>query len=227
MNFLDLIIYGIETQISDRERLHNGEILFRFRKGDRYFQRAINRKEIMLFNGGGMSSSSLEEMVCKEVMEYFKCPKEFEENKNTLRLGDWVICEDSGVVGRIINFYTPTSCEEQIMVKTCNGRRYHAPKRLWKHYQFGTTATQVFTDELAFMERNPNLSRPPELLASEGSLLNPHGQYAIKFAQNHGISINEALEHPTVKAHAEVINSLNEQVLKEIYPKQNFLKNGG
>lgn len=145
-------------------------------------------------------------------MAYFKGIKK--PAKPTLKLGDWVICTESGVVGQIINFYTPTACEEQIMVKTRDGIRYHAPKRLWKHYLFGTTATQVITDELAFM-------------ATESSLLNPHGQYAIKFAQNHGISINEAFEHPTVKAHAEAINSLNEQVLKEIYPKQNFLKNGG
>lgn len=227
MNFLDLIVHGIEVQMYDKEKFHNGEILFRFRKGDRYFQRAIPRKEIILFNGGAVSSSLLEGMICREVMEYFKNPKDFEENKDTLRLDDWVICTESGVVGRIINFYTPTSCEEQIMVKTRDGRRYHAPKRLWKHYHFGTTATQVFTDELAFMEKNPNLSRSPELLVTENSLLNPHGQYAVKFAQNHGISINDALEHPTVKAHAEVINSLNETVLKEIYPKQNFLKNGG
>jgi len=221
MNIFDLLAQGIEAQMSNEENFVQDAITFRFRKGDRYYQRVIPRKEIILFNGGAVSSSLFEDMICREVMEYFKNPKGSEKTENTLQLGDWVICSESGVVGRIINFYTPTACEEQIMVKTRNGRRYHAPKRLWKHYQFGVEATTVITDELSTTMGGIKASE------YDGDMLNEHGKYAIKFAQNHGISINEALEHPTVKAHAEVINSLNEQVLKEIYPKQNFLKNGG
>ena len=38
---------------------------------------------------------------------------------------------------------------------------------------------------------------------SEENLLNPAGEYAIKFAKNHGISVAEAMEHPMVKARFE------------------------
>ncbi len=33
--------------------------------------------------------------------------------------------------------------------------------------------------------------------------LNEHGKYAVQFARNHNISIQEAYDHPTVKAHKE------------------------
>lgn len=38
-------------------------------------------------------------------------------------------------------------------------------------------------------------------------LPNPAGQYAVKFAQNHGMSINEAMEQPMVKARFEFFNA--------------------
>lgn len=44
----------------------------------------------------------------------------------------------------------------------------------------------------------------------ENPYLNDHGKYAAQFARNHGISIQEAYEHPTVKAHKEAINHLRE-----------------
>lgn len=34
-------------------------------------------------------------------------------------------------------------------------------------------------------------------------LLNPYGEYLLKFAKNHGITVSEASEHPTVKARYE------------------------
>lgn len=34
----------------------------------------------------------------------------------------------------------------------------------------------------------------------EGEMLNPYGEYVLKFAENHGISIAEAYEQPMVKA---------------------------
>lgn len=104
-----------------------------------------------------------------------------------LQVGDWVICTVSNVVGRIVKFYTPTASEEQIMVMTRDGKRYHAPARTWKHYHFGNRTAGLYIDEHA-------------------SLLNTHGQYAAKFADNHGICIDAALEHPTVKAHKEYLN---------------------
>lgn len=141
MNVLDLLTRGINVEMFNERKSSTDEVIFRFRKGDKYFQRAVPMLEIVKFNWGAVSSSLLEDMICREAYEYFK------EEKSILKYGDWVICTESGVVGRIINFYTPTSCEEQIMVKTRDGRRYHAPTRLWKHYQFGFEASTVIMDE--------------------------------------------------------------------------------
>lgn len=44
-----------------------------------------------------------------------------------LKIGDEVICRESGVIGKIIKFYIPTSCAEQTMIQTLDGRKYHAP----------------------------------------------------------------------------------------------------
>lgn len=46
-------------------------------------------------------------------------------------IGDRVICTDSGVIGKVLKFYNPTACEEQTLVKTDDGREYHAPTRTW------------------------------------------------------------------------------------------------
>lgn len=47
-------------------------------------------------------------------------------------IGDRIICGETGVIGKCIKFYIPTACEEQTMVLTDDGRRYHAPTRLWE-----------------------------------------------------------------------------------------------
>ena len=39
---------------------------------------------------------------------------------------------------------------------------------------------------------------------ADEKLLNPAGEYAVKFAENHGISVAEAMERPMVKARFEV-----------------------
>lgn len=49
-------------------------------------------------------------------------------------IGDRVICTVSGVSGIVEQFYVPTACEEQTMVLTNDGRRYHAPTRQWMRY---------------------------------------------------------------------------------------------
>lgn len=46
-------------------------------------------------------------------------------------IGDTVLCIESGVVGEVLSFYTPTSCEKQTMVLTDDGRKYHAPTNCW------------------------------------------------------------------------------------------------
>ena len=47
-------------------------------------------------------------------------------------IGDKVICVISGVIGIVEKFYVPTSCAEQTMVITQDGRRYHAPTSEWR-----------------------------------------------------------------------------------------------
>ena len=44
----------------------------------------------------------------------------------------------------------------------------------------------------------------------QNPMLSEHGKYALQFARNHGISIQEAYNHPTVKAHAESLRQLRE-----------------
>lgn len=50
------------------------------------------------------------------------------------------------------------------------------------------------------------------------SILNPHGEYVLKFAKNHGMSIAEAHEHPMVKAHLEFTNSMGSEMFRESQP---------
>ena len=44
-----------------------------------------------------------------------------------MKIGERVVCMLSGVSGVIIKIYTPTVSEMQIMVRTDDGRLYHAP----------------------------------------------------------------------------------------------------
>lgn len=48
-----------------------------------------------------------------------------------ININDKVICTVSGVTGRVIKQYTPTACEEQTMIICEDGRKYHAPTRLF------------------------------------------------------------------------------------------------
>lgn len=49
-----------------------------------------------------------------------------------MEIGDKVICNIDGVCGEIVKIYKPTACEKQIMVRTHDGRTYHAPYPLWR-----------------------------------------------------------------------------------------------
>lgn len=50
------------------------------------------------------------------------------------KIGEKIICEETGVAGICTKFYVPTACEEQTMVETGDGRFYHTPTRTWKRY---------------------------------------------------------------------------------------------
>lgn len=43
---------------------------------------------------------------------------------------------------------------------------------------------------------------------SEEKILNPAGEYAVKFAHNHGISLSKAMEEPMVKARFHVFEEI-------------------
>lgn len=83
-------------------------------------------------------------------------------------LEDIVICRKSGVIGKVIKIYVPTACEEQTMVMTEDGRKYHAPTSYW--------------------------TKMKEASTEERTLLNQHEEYAISFARKRGMSIHEAFE---------------------------------
>ena len=51
-----------------------------------------------------------------------------------IEIGDLVICEHTGVVGIVIKQYYPTAAEHQTMVRTLDGRKYHAPTSMWRKY---------------------------------------------------------------------------------------------
>lgn len=97
-------------------------------------------------------------------------------------IGDRSMCVETGVVGKCIKFYIPTACEEQTMVLTDDGRRYHAPTRLWE------VADKV----------NPIGYEGEE--NTENKLLNPFGEYVVAFAANHNLPISKAYEQLMVKA---------------------------
>lgn len=44
-----------------------------------------------------------------------------------IKIGDKVICGESGVIGIVEKFYYPTACKEQTMIICLDGRRYYAP----------------------------------------------------------------------------------------------------
>lgn len=102
------------------------------------------------------------------------------------KIGDRVINKWSCVKGNVIKIYKPTACEEQTMVITDDGRKYHAPTREWRLLQEDEARGYV-NDEVA-------------------ELLNPYGEYLCKFAKNHNMSIQEATEQPIVKARLDYFN---------------------
>ena len=64
--------------------------------------------------------------------------------------------------------------------------------------------------ERAIFDPDPEIGvRISDIIMDESSaLVNSHGRYAAKFASNHGVSIEKALEHPMVKAHLSYLTSV-------------------
>lgn len=53
-----------------------------------------------------------------------------------ISIGDRVVCVISGVVGTVTKKYRPTASEPQIMVRTYDGRLYHAPEKEWRKWTY-------------------------------------------------------------------------------------------
>lgn len=49
-----------------------------------------------------------------------------------MEIGDKVYCWVTGVKGKIVKIYIPTASSPQIMVRTDDGRLYHAPYSTWE-----------------------------------------------------------------------------------------------
>ena len=56
---------------------------------------------------------------------------------NTIKLGDRVICFLDNVAGIVVKQYFPTACEQQTMIQCDDGRRYHAPTRMFMKIEEG------------------------------------------------------------------------------------------
>ena len=106
------------------------------------------------------------------------------EKQRGFDIGDRVICTDSGVIGKAIEFYYPTTCAEQTMILCDNGRKYHAP-----------SADFIKVDELTEEIAKKIKSRPPQLAMSAAMplaqpLLVPHDYRNVKVADGMTITID-------------------------------------
>lgn len=115
-------------------------------------------------------------------------------------IGDRVICTESGVIGRAIQFYYPTTCAEQTMILCDDGRKYHAPSTEF-------IKVDKLTEEIAKKIK----SRPQQIamsaalpLAQEAAqpLLVPHDYRNIKVAEGMTITIDlKDLKKQLVESH--------------------------
>lgn len=67
-------------------------------------------------------------------------------------VGDRIVCISSGIVGICTKIYVPTACGEQTMVRTDDGRMYHAPSGEWR--RAGDASIEQFWKSI---ERTPVL----------------------------------------------------------------------
>lgn len=111
-----------------------------------------------------------------------------------MQKGDLVAHKENGIVGTIIKEYKPTGAERQIMIKTLDERQYHAPMEEWVKLRIGISDTETIKKMLM------------REIKCTSKYLNPYGEYVVKFAKNHGISIREALDEPMVKARYNYFN---------------------
>lgn len=137
--------------------------------------------------------------------------------KRKFDINDIVICKESGVIGKVLEFYIPTACEEQTMVETSDRRKYHAPTSTWILYNDIIQDLVKMKDNYSIKEHNPTMSNTiynvlnykPIAVTSgiDFGIINPYEEYIQGFAHNHGITIEEAQRHPMCKARFEYFNT--------------------
>lgn len=110
------------------------------------------------------------------------------EEMNGIKIGDLVICKDSGAIGTALRFYFPTSCKAQLMVKCQDGREYHAPADEW----------ELLVKESIMQPLTQPLTQP-----IMQPLLVPHDYRNVKVGENITITID--------------LEELKEQITKDFY----------
>ena len=61
-------------------------------------------------------------------------------------IGSKVYHSEMNITGVILRFYTPTSCAEQTVIRTSDGRRFHAPTSEFDSYKQGLRSTMSIID---------------------------------------------------------------------------------
>lgn len=119
-------------------------------------------------------------------------------------IGDRVICTESGVIGKAIKFYYPTTCAEQTMILCDDGRKYHAPSDTF-------IKVNDLEEQIVFKVKN----RPQPFAMSAAMplaqdlaqpLLVPHDYRNIKVTEGMTITIDlEDLKKQLVESHYKQI----------------------
>lgn len=112
-------------------------------------------------------------------------------------IGERVFCSVSGVIGDVIKMYRPTASEPQLMVKTLDGSKYHAPISMWRPYRFGLKAKQVMVDEF--------ITNKDQLIANAG--------------QSASMSAAAPLLRETMEIHVDgkTLTVYKDEIEKELY----------
>ncbi len=83
-------------------------------------------------------------------------------------VGDYIICNITGISGICIRFFQPTAQQEQAMVLTIDGRLYHAPVSEWSLINCGVSG---FNYDVVIKATEDHIR----------SVLNAYGEYLVTF----------------------------------------------
>lgn len=119
-----------------------------------------------------------------------------------IKLGDIVVNRNNGLIGQAIKSYKPTGAEDQIMVETFDGRQYHAPAAEWMEVYISLCPDEKFgiQDASRFLSAVQNTSGALPIMSATDNcvMLNPYGEYVLRFAKNHGMTIKPIERSDTI-----------------------------